>query len=75
MRFFALAEEDHAGLQPDAGTPVRTGEKPIPIRDPTPTLGQDNDYMLEEVLGLSAEDLSELANQDIFGTEPPLPNQ
>lgn len=67
-------ERDHVGLQPNASPPFRTGEKPIPIRHPAPTLGQDNDYVLQEILGLSAEELAALVDQDIIGTRPKLPN-
>ncbi len=67
-------ERDHVGLQPNASAPFRTGAGPIPIRHPAPTLGQDNDYVLTEILGLSAKELSALENQEIIGTKPRLPD-
>ena len=67
-------ERDHVGLQPNASAPFRTGAGPIPIRHPAPTLGQDNDYVLTEILGLSAQELSALENQEIIGTKPRLPD-
>ena len=66
-------EREHVGLQPNASAPFRRGEKPIPIRHPAPTLGQDNDYVLQEILGLSTDDVAELARLDIIGTKPKLP--
>jgi hypothetical protein len=37
-------------------------------------LGQDNDYVLEEILGLSADEVSALERQGFIGTKPELAN-
>ncbi len=39
-------------------------------RKPAPTLGQDTDHILGELLGMSEAQLKELADQEIIGTEP-----
>jgi crotonobetainyl-CoA:carnitine CoA-transferase CaiB-like acyl-CoA transferase len=67
-------ERDHVGLQPNASAPFRTDSEPMPIRHPAPTLGQDNDYVLEEILGLSADEVSALERQGVIGTKPELAN-
>ena len=67
-------ERDHVGLQPNASAPFRTDLEQIPIRHPAPTLGQDNDYVLEEILGLSADEVSALERQGVIGTKPELAN-
>jgi crotonobetainyl-CoA:carnitine CoA-transferase CaiB-like acyl-CoA transferase len=65
-------QRNHVGLQPTASAPFRTDTEPMPIRHPAPTLGQDNEYALKEILGLSADEVSALEHQGIIGTKPEL---
>ena len=45
-------------------------ETPLKTRRPTPTLGQHNEYVFRDLLGLSETDLAELEATGIVGTEP-----
>ena len=40
------------------------------IRRPAPTLGQDNEYVLGELLGMTEEEIDRLADEEIIGTKP-----
>ena len=48
----------------------REGADAYPIRRPAPTLGQDNEAILGGRLGLSREELDQLAAADVIGTVP-----
>jgi formyl-CoA transferase len=49
---------------------MRLSKTPLSTRTPTPTLGQHNDYVFGELLGLGADDLAGLHERGIIGTEP-----
>ena len=61
------------GNIPHPSTPYRPGAEPLPIRMPTPTLGQHNREVLGGILGLSDGELAELEARGIIGTKPRLP--
>jgi crotonobetainyl-CoA:carnitine CoA-transferase CaiB-like acyl-CoA transferase len=44
----------------------RLSNSPSGYARPSPTLGQDNDYVFGEVLGLSAQERSVLAEEGVF---------
>jgi crotonobetainyl-CoA:carnitine CoA-transferase CaiB-like acyl-CoA transferase len=58
------------GTHPYPGFPVKLSETPTSIRRPTPTLGQDNEYILTELLGMSKSEIKKLADDEIIGTSP-----
>jgi crotonobetainyl-CoA:carnitine CoA-transferase CaiB-like acyl-CoA transferase len=58
------------GTHPYPGFPVKLSETPINIRRPTPTLGQDNEYVLTELLGMNKDEIEKLADDEIIGTSP-----
>jgi len=68
--FFEVVTRPVTGTHPHAGFPAKFSETPVSIRKPAPTLGQDTEYILKELLGMSQADLKELADQEIIGTEP-----
>ena len=61
---------------PDAGTHLLSGPiwkldgAPGPLHQPAPCLGQDNNYILGRVLGLSDEALNSLEEKSVIGTVP-----
>jgi crotonobetainyl-CoA:carnitine CoA-transferase CaiB-like acyl-CoA transferase len=72
----------HRGLFETERHPV-TGAHPIPtlpfrfrdrdegwLRRPTPTLGQHNEEVLSSLLGLTADELAELASAAVIGNRP-----
>jgi benzylsuccinate CoA-transferase BbsF subunit len=54
---------DHAAMGPVRvdGPATRYSRTPVRLRTAAPTLGQHSDFVLRELLGLSAEEVSELA--------------
>ena len=58
------------GRQPHPSLPYRTGSTPLPISRPAPTLGQHNQEILEDMLGLGQDDLESLAALRVFGNRP-----
>jgi crotonobetainyl-CoA:carnitine CoA-transferase CaiB-like acyl-CoA transferase len=61
---------------PDAGTYLLSGpiwqlhSESEPRHEPAPGLGQHNDYVLGEVLGITRERLDSLERDNVIGTEP-----
>lgn len=68
--FFEELTRDVIGTQLFPRWPVRFSETP-PRNRPAPLLGQHNDYVLRELLGLSRDEMKRLADDKVIGTEPP----
>ena len=67
-----LLERPFVGKQIHPSPPWRLGKSPIKVRQSAPTMGQHNDFVFREMLGLSAADLSSLERAGIIGTKPRL---
>jgi crotonobetainyl-CoA:carnitine CoA-transferase CaiB-like acyl-CoA transferase len=52
------------------GRPMRLSKTPLGTRRATPTLGQDNEYVFGELLGMSAEEVAGLNKRGLIGSEP-----
>ncbi len=50
--------------------PMKLSRSPIGIRRPAPLLGEHNEYVLGELLGLSKDDIQNLIDDGIIGTAP-----
>ncbi|MEM7078758.1 MAG: CoA transferase [Pseudomonadota bacterium] len=61
------------GRQPNPSTPYRFGAQPIAIQSPAPTLGQHNDEVLSDVLGLDEQAIERLRSNGIIGEKPRMP--
>jgi len=70
--YMQVLERPFVGKQIHPSPPWRLGESPIPVRHSAPTMGQHNDFVLREILGLSALDLSSLERDGVIGTKPRL---
>ncbi|WP_454689716.1 CaiB/BaiF CoA transferase family protein [Achromobacter aloeverae] len=73
----SLVEVEHprAGKLRMVGVPVRLSETPGAIRTAAPLLGEHNDEVLRDMLGLSAEQIAALRRTGAFGpnaSAPPL---
>lgn len=68
--FFETVTRPVTGTHPYPGFPAKLTETPVSIRRPAPTLGQDNEYVLKTVLGMSDEEIRRLADDEVIGTVP-----
>ena len=63
-------EETGLGVKEYIGRGWKFSESKAVIGGPAPLLGEANDYALREVLGLSAERVEALVEQEVIGAEP-----
>ena len=60
-------EHPHVGIEWLFGIPWLLGGTPGSVRAPAPLLGQDNDYIFHQLLGVPPEELERLkANQAVY---------
>ena len=69
-RFWQWLDRAVVGRQPHPSPPYRSGSAPLPIARSAPTLGQHNQEVLRDILGLDRNDLGRLVSLGIVGTEP-----
>jgi crotonobetainyl-CoA:carnitine CoA-transferase CaiB-like acyl-CoA transferase len=48
--------------------PFKLSETPAQLRRPAPLLGQHNDYVFGELLGMSKEELAKYTEEGVIGT-------
>jgi crotonobetainyl-CoA:carnitine CoA-transferase CaiB-like acyl-CoA transferase len=58
------------GTYKQQGFPAKFSETPVRIRMPAPTLGQHNEYVLTKLLGLTTDEIRQLAEEKVIGTKP-----
>ncbi len=63
------------GTHPYIGMYARLSKTPGSLRKPAPCLGEDNQYVYGELLGLSPEEMAQLEEQGIIGTKPSMEQQ
>ncbi|MFA7249410.1 MAG: CoA transferase [Dehalococcoidia bacterium] len=68
---------DHApgtgvGRRPIIGRPYRLSATPLHVRHPAPPLGEANEYVLKELLGMPAARFDDLVAKEITGWREPL---
>jgi crotonobetainyl-CoA:carnitine CoA-transferase CaiB-like acyl-CoA transferase len=68
--FWDAVNHPEAGAYRQVTTPWRLSKHPRRATSPAPGLGEHNGYVLEELLGLSAQEISALEAQGIIGTRP-----
>jgi benzylsuccinate CoA-transferase BbsF subunit len=64
--FFVELEHPEVGKRRHLGIPWKMSRTPCAIRRPAPCLGQDTDYVLGDVLGLSREEISSLRAKEVL---------
>jgi crotonobetainyl-CoA:carnitine CoA-transferase CaiB-like acyl-CoA transferase len=69
--FWDTVEHPEAGTYRQVSTPWRLSKSPRRVSSPAPGLGEHNDYVLGELLGLSPQEIAALEVQGIIGTHPP----
>ena len=45
-------------------------ETPLKVRKPAPFLGEHNEYVMGELLGMSEGEIQSMADDQVIGTEP-----
>lgn len=65
-----MVTHPEAGTHPYIGAFARFSRTPISIRRPAPCLGEHNQHVFGELLGLSQQEMAELEEQGIIGTTP-----
>ena len=68
--FFETVTRPVNGTHPNPSFPAKFSETPVHIRRPAPTLGQDNEYILTKLLGMSEDEINRLAEEEVIGTKP-----
>ena len=64
--FFVELDHPEVGKRRHLGIPWQMSRTPCEVRRPAPCLGQDTDYVLGEVLGLSREEISALREREVL---------
>ena len=64
--FFVELEHPEVGKRRHLGIPWKMSRTPCEVRRPAPCLGQDTDYVLEEILGLSREQVTSLREREVL---------
>ncbi len=59
-----------AGTYPEPGIPWRMSRTPLRVQRPAPMLGQHNEYIYKEVLGISDEEYARLEAEGHIGDKP-----
>lgn len=72
-KYWQVADHPEVGKRPMVGMPFKLSKTPGCIRAPAPTLGQHNEEILGGLLGLSQEEIAQLAQENIIGNVP-IPN-
>jgi len=67
-RFFQEIERSFIGAHLQPSIPIRESARPHSIRRAAPTLGEHNNEILPDLLGLGDAEIAELASKGIIGT-------
>ena len=68
--FLQKIEEPDAGTRTLTGRMWRLAETKVSSRAHAPTLGEHNDYVLRDLIGLSSDEIAALEREGIIGTVP-----
>ena len=63
--FFVQLEHAEVGTQKHAGIPWKFHGTPLAIEEPAPLMGEDNDYVIKELLGRSQAELDRLVAEQV----------
>ncbi len=64
--FFVEKEHPEVGVRQHVGIPWRMSETPCQVTRAAPVLGQDNDYVYGELLGLSSAQIADLKAREVI---------
>ncbi|MEI6136366.1 MAG: CoA transferase [Chloroflexota bacterium] len=66
------APESNAGIRPVIGRAFHASETKFKVQRPAPPLGEGNEYVLKEILGLSDSEFADLEADKLTGKKPPV---
>jgi crotonobetainyl-CoA:carnitine CoA-transferase CaiB-like acyl-CoA transferase len=69
-KVFQTVQHPEIGPHPHSRVAWQFSDTPAVIEKPAPLFGQDNDYVLGELLGLSSEEIDRLEDLGVTGREP-----
>ncbi len=73
-KFFEAVDHPETGRRPCPGMAFKMSKTPGSIRKSPPLLGEDNEYILRELLGITEAEFAKLADEQVIGNQPiPLP--
>ena len=64
--YFVELEHAEVGKRRHLGIPWKMSRTPCEIRRPAPLFGQDTDYVLEEIIGLSGDEIAVLRTKEVL---------
>jgi len=64
--FFVEKEHAEVGVRKHAGIPWRMSDTPCEVWRAAPVIGQDNDYVYGELLGMPSEEIADLTGRQVF---------
>lgn len=64
--FFVEKEHLEVGVRKHAGIPWRMSGTPCAVQRAAPIVGQDNDYVYGEVLGMSSQEIADLKHRQVI---------
>ncbi|MCS6925422.1 MAG: CoA transferase [Candidatus Binatia bacterium] len=64
--FFVELEHPEVGIRRHLGIPWKMSRTPCEVRRPAPCLGQDTDYVLQEIVGLDPRDIAALREKEVL---------
>ena len=67
---YEVVTHPEAGTHPYIGMYAKFSETPGSIRMPAPCLGQHNQYVFGELLGMSQDEMAQLEEEGVIGTKP-----
>ncbi|MEX0682724.1 MAG: CoA transferase [Dehalococcoidia bacterium] len=64
--FWVEHEHPEVGVRRHAGIPWHLSETPLAVKRAAPVMGQDNDYVFGEVLGMSSAEIADLVEREVI---------
>ena len=65
-----MVDHPEAGVYKQVTTPWKLLNNPRRQATPAPSLGQHNEFVLQDLLGLDTKDVERLADEEVIGTRP-----
>ena len=73
--YWQWMERAVVGMQPNPSPPFRSNREPAKLHNPAPTLGQHNQQILIDELGITAAEFARLSKLGIIGNKPRMPSK